>query len=259
MKRYERIIVATGNKSEITLPINIKRARTIPGINIVIETSTNLKKETLIVGFDHKIAPGFFYWIAPLNENMAVIGAGSTKKITLRKLVEEILKKHEITLDNTKIIETYGGLINKGPLPKRIRIGNLLFIGDSAGITKPITGGGLYPIAYVIGNTRKTECYPLTQQIERLVKKVSKKLQRHYPLAKILHDPKNQKLIDSIIEYFDKSGLAYHLSYKISFDNHQELVTSIIRSPKHLFNLLRIGIKEKRTRQLLRMAIETLL
>jgi len=257
-KTYDKIIVATGNKSDISLPKKIKRAKTIPGINIVVETNTNLKKHTLIVGFDHKIAPGFFYWIAPLNDNKAVIGAGSFKKITISELAEAILKKHEIALENTRIIETYGGLINKGPLPKRIRIGKLLFIGDSAGITKPITGGGLYPIAYVIGNTTETECYSLLHQVEGLVKKISKKLQKHYPIAKILHEPENQKLIDSIIEYFDKSGLAEHLSYKISFDNHQELVTSVIRNPKHLFNLLRIGIKEKRTLQLLRMGFETL-
>lgn len=94
--------------------------------------------DTIHVFFDKTIAPGFFAWLIPINENLAKVGlASKSNSFELIKIFfKRIGIKNYIKINSSPIV--IGGV--KENLVKD----KILSVGDSAGQTKPTTGGGIY-------------------------------------------------------------------------------------------------------------------
>jgi len=94
---------------------------------------------TLQAYISKRIINNGWAWVFPKKGTLNV-GIGSFIPINLKPKLDSFVKSLGI---KGKILETNGGLIPlHGPI-KKIYKGNVLFVGDSAGHTNPVSGGGI--------------------------------------------------------------------------------------------------------------------
>jgi len=112
-------------------------------------TNTKLDPEFVEIFVGKNIAPGFFAWIIPTNENgtNARIGLCTIQNSSYpTKYYLSNLFKNKVVLPylkDAKIKQNMGGSIPLGPL-KKTYSSNVLLVGDSAAQVKPTSGGGIY-------------------------------------------------------------------------------------------------------------------
>ena len=89
--------------------------------------------------------PGGYGWLFPKGR-FANLGLGADKhfaaelKAPLDALHQQLIAENRV---GAEIAYRTGGAIPVGGMRKRLVIGNILFTGDAAGLTHPITGGGI--------------------------------------------------------------------------------------------------------------------
>jgi len=90
-----------------------------------------------------KIAPGFFAWCIPTEENMARIGLCSND--APMEHLQRLLSSHPIISRRYRgsVTDFVVGSVPLGPLKRTIADG-VMIVGDAAGQVKPTTGGGVY-------------------------------------------------------------------------------------------------------------------
>lgn len=97
--------------------------------------------------FNKKIIPDGYIWIFP-KKNVLDIGIGTivsntkNKKVNLKKNLLEFIKTHPL-LSKGKISYSKGGMI-PCKIYEHLTHKNTIMIGDAAGISSPIHGGGIY-------------------------------------------------------------------------------------------------------------------
>ncbi|MBU0471815.1 MAG: NAD(P)/FAD-dependent oxidoreductase [Nanoarchaeota archaeon] len=80
-----------------------------------------------------------FGWIFPKKDTFN-IGVGSYRQVYLKERLDNLVK---LTGVKGKILETNGGLIPLGGSLLKFYSDNLMLVGDAAGHTNPLTGGGI--------------------------------------------------------------------------------------------------------------------
>lgn len=112
-------------------------------------TNTNLDPDFVELFVGKNIAPDFFAWIIPTNEN------GTNARIGLctiqnsahlpKYYLSNLFKSKNLSpyLKDAKIKQNIGGSIPLGTL-KKTYSSNVLLVGDSAAQVKPTSGGGIY-------------------------------------------------------------------------------------------------------------------
>ena len=120
----------------------------LKGIGIEIK-NTNLDPDFVEIFLGKNIAPGFFAWLIPTNEE------GTEGRIGLCISQDALhppayylsnFLKNKLTnqyLKHIKINKKIGGIIPLGQL-KKTYSSNILLVGDAAAQVKPTSGGGLY-------------------------------------------------------------------------------------------------------------------
>jgi geranylgeranyl reductase family protein len=112
-------------------------------------TNTNLDPDFVELFVGKNIAPGFFAWIIPTNENgkEARIGLCTVQNSTHppKYYLSNLFKNKNLSpyLKDAKITQNIGGSIPIGAL-KKTYSSNALLVGDSAAQVKPTSGGGIY-------------------------------------------------------------------------------------------------------------------
>jgi len=101
------------------------------------------------VGFMSHIKPEYlpgYYWIFPRDEKSANVGVvytgGAERQFSLdiRGLLKEVMEKE--SLGEATVLSKGGGLIPASILP-RLVYENIILVGDAAGLTSPLHGGGI--------------------------------------------------------------------------------------------------------------------
>lgn len=121
------------------------------GIGAEIE-NTDIDPRNVHVFFGNKLAPGFFAWIIPTSRkgNKARMGLCTRypPPYPSKKLLHNLLNYPTTRpfLEDIDIIKVIAGRIPLGYI-KESAGDNVMLIGDSAFQVKPISGGGIYPIA----------------------------------------------------------------------------------------------------------------
>lgn len=88
------------------------------------------------------IAPGFFAWVIPLNDEEARVGL-ACKGSDLKNLLFRFIEKRFGDSERISMHSFYSGfIITCGPIEKTYS-DRLLVVGDAAGQVKPISGGGV--------------------------------------------------------------------------------------------------------------------
>ncbi len=109
--------------------------------DVRVESTDN---EYVYVFLGSKFSQGFFAWAVPLSDDLFRIGLAS-ENLVLTRLKYLLRRMGELTkgdLQPRNIRRVIGGAVYTGGLREHVE-GAVLYIGDSAGQTKPTTGGGL--------------------------------------------------------------------------------------------------------------------
>ncbi len=99
--------------------------------------------QTCEIFFNIDYAPGGYVWIYPTGEDSAKVGLGTGSRYPRRYL--------DAFIGESKLSERLGGMKTEyitgalpvGGLRERLCFGNILLVGDSAGMADPITGAGI--------------------------------------------------------------------------------------------------------------------
>ncbi|KXG77702.1 hypothetical protein AN618_09000 [Fervidicola ferrireducens] len=98
------------------------------------------------IGNNFKVGllPGLFgyYWIFPKDRNSANVGVGNfgREPVKLWNLLEQVLEREG--LSGYRVVRELGGICPVRMLP-RLTYDNILLVGDAAGLTSPLHGGGI--------------------------------------------------------------------------------------------------------------------
>lgn len=94
--------------------------------------------------YGRQLAPGFFAWIIPMGERRARVGLASRNKSKIR--LDSALLHHPIISKRLKTgekIRGMGGTVIVGQPKTRISSDGIVVVGDTAGMVKATTGGGV--------------------------------------------------------------------------------------------------------------------
>jgi digeranylgeranylglycerophospholipid reductase len=94
--------------------------------------------------YGRNIAPGFFAWVIPLGEKRARVGLATRSKSKIR--LDSLMHHHKIVserMKGAKIERSFGGIVLVGMPIARMTYRNIIAVGDTAGIVKATTGGGV--------------------------------------------------------------------------------------------------------------------
>ncbi len=99
--------------------------------------------QTCEIFFNSDYAPGGYVWIYPTGEKSAKVGAGITKG-SPRKYLDAFISGSPVAgrLAGEKT-EYITGALPIGGLREKLSLGNVLLVGDSAGMADPVTGAGI--------------------------------------------------------------------------------------------------------------------
>jgi len=93
----------------------------------------------------NQLAPGWFGWVIPLDQNHARVGIGSARKSTsASSCFQLLLKTYPERFKELKIIKPTGGIVVLG-FHSRTYGPRVMLVGDAARQNKPLSGGGLHP------------------------------------------------------------------------------------------------------------------
>lgn len=99
--------------------------------------------------FDVNYAPGGYVWLYPTGKDSAKVGLGVKKSLARRKPIDylnKFISEHPRAgkkLLNATPISTIVGLLPISGLLEKISNGNVLLVGDAAGMADPISGAGI--------------------------------------------------------------------------------------------------------------------
>jgi digeranylgeranylglycerophospholipid reductase len=143
------IVAADGPRSVVAKSLGLKPLKTLIGVQS--EVPINKRSSSTIIVLSHSIFAGYA-WMFPKG-NTANIGVGvqAFKNISPRFMLNEIIKRFvELGLVKDGRLAIYSGLIPCAGIRNPLVISNIMFAGDAAGLTHPITGAGI-PQAIISG------------------------------------------------------------------------------------------------------------
>lgn len=134
--KYNFIIDAGGAKSLIKKGYK----DVLPAIQMDIKSEREIfDKELAGIFVDKNINSEYFIWVSPRSDRVYRVGSASSEN--LRDKLTSFIKREKLF---GRISGRLGGLIITGGPIKNFVSGNVLSVGDSAGMVKITTGGGLY-------------------------------------------------------------------------------------------------------------------
>ena len=140
-EEYDFIIGADGAESSVAKTFNFERPAIFTAKQYLMEFET-LDSHMVELYFGRRYSDGFFAYASPVDDGLARVGVVSRSNPS--RYLERLLSEHPSASQRAgkSVLE-----VNSGPVPIGLVDfvnGNAALIGDSAGMVKPYTGGGLY-------------------------------------------------------------------------------------------------------------------
>lgn len=131
--KFDYLVGADGARSSVAEKYDMGKIDYINAIQG--ESSKKIDDDFVYIYLDKKFSPGFFSWIIPDGEKIR-IGTGSSER-KLREKFNIFLKKIDVSAEKVK-----SALIPAGM--RKFYKKNVVLTGDSAGLVKATSGGGIY-------------------------------------------------------------------------------------------------------------------
>ena len=166
---YRILIAADGPHSSVAASLKLPPLATVYTRQYSVPLRKPLVHTEIWLSGDY---PGGYAWLFPKGV-CANLGAGADKRFTHDlKQPLDALHRYLVThgVVGAETISLTGGLIPVGGLRSELVLGNILFVGDAAGLTHPITGAGI-AAAVASGELagEAAECYLQEQQAGALL------------------------------------------------------------------------------------------
>lgn len=165
--------------------------------------------------FTRKYAPGGYAWIIPTGRDTANVGVGIRMPFveeghTARHYLNKFIKEHPLAsekLKKAKVTSIMRGVIPAGGAPPETQAGNVLIVGDAAGMLMPTSGGGI-PLAMVGGRIAgETAAHfldgsaPLEEYEQKWRKEIGNDLETSLLIRRMLDSfMKNDTLMSSLMK-----------------------------------------------------------
>jgi digeranylgeranylglycerophospholipid reductase len=140
------VLIAEGARSVLSknagFPVISKRSR-LPAYQYEVK-GVDVEENQVEMFYGRQLAPGFFAWVIPIGEKRARIGLASKNKSKIR--LDLALNHHPILSERFKGAEKVrgiGGVVLVGQPVSRLSSDGMVIIGDTAGMVKATTGGGV--------------------------------------------------------------------------------------------------------------------
>ena len=139
-------LIAEGSRSVLSKSVGfptISRRSRLPAYQYEVK-GVEIEEDLVEMFYGRQYAPGFFAWIIPLRDGRARVGLASRNKSKVR--LDSALKHHPIISERMKGAEKVrglGGVVLVGQPVSRLSSDGLAIVGDTAGMVKATTGGGV--------------------------------------------------------------------------------------------------------------------
>lgn len=198
----EYIIGADGVNSEVAKAFGFKRPEILTAVQF--EVKFEAIDENFVEIYLGRAYSDFFAYAVPLGDTARV---GVIAKTNAILYLRNLLEKHPSVSRRFEgsILELNSGLIPL-ELVEFVK-GNVALIGDSAGMVKPHTGGGLYYL--LVAAEKLAEAFPNLESYRReFLKEIGKEINLGYRIRRIygLKDSEIESIVEALKD-FDFSGI----------------------------------------------------
>jgi len=192
------IVGADGAASRVAKWIGIKQRRFANCMQYEIAGVSIETPEIAETYFSMEYAPYTYAWIYPTSKTSAKVGVGVIGKnpfIYLNSFMKSIEK-----FKNAKVFAIYKGLVPLSGIHEKILSGNILLVGDAAGVTDPITGAGILSGIITGKLAARAIAEENVEKYQAMVNKVlGKRLQRSLEKRKIFDEIKNDEELENML------------------------------------------------------------
>ena len=140
--QYRLLVAADGPHSAVAQALGLAEMEVVTTRQYTVPLKREYSDTDIWLSADY---PGGYAWLFPKGE-WANLGLGLDKRFTadMKKPLDELHSQLVAQgLVGEQITYRTGGAIPVGGLRERLVVGNVLFTGDAAGLTHPITGAGI--------------------------------------------------------------------------------------------------------------------
>jgi digeranylgeranylglycerophospholipid reductase len=243
-------IIAEGSRCQLSgsigLPI-VEKSSKYPAFQYEV-SGVDIDDGLVEMFYGRNVAPGFFAWIIPLGEKRARVGLAARNKSKIR--LDALIHHHKIVskrMEGAKIERSLGGIVLVGLPIARMTNRNVIAVGDTAGIVKATTGGGVILGGLTAKLAGKIIAEALSssaiargiQQYEKQWKSmISNELRTMY-LAQLALSSLSDKGLDSIIKDAANLGLLDAVKSEGDMDLQGSVIKKLLTNPRMVLTGLR--------------------
>ncbi len=247
------VLGCDGGASETRSIMGLENPKeTIPGISMEIEIgSGTVPRDRVAVLTGEKTARGFFAWIIPSFPNNGIrIGLSSVDGPGLRAGLKNLFEDKRVSSflstdgkESLGIISKVYGSVPMGQ-PREISKGPVLLMGDSAGMAKPTSGGGIFPALMAVDTLVKsidagngTARESIRTFNEKWKKGYGRELTKAMALRRIVRDLSDEEINAALIALSDEKKLDL-INEKGDIDQPVQLAVGLLRMDPSLLALI---------------------
>ncbi len=224
------LVVASTGASQDVLPSKHRLWR-LKGLQAVAEAARRPEEGVFSVVYHEAVSPEMFGWIVPLGERRLLVGLAAASRAYERLTV--LLRMADRAYGPLRLKHYYGGTVLRGPPRPRQVEGRILYLGDSAGMVKPYTGGGLYPISLTAPMAAALASEGREGSYDAAVSPLKRQLLAQYRLTRLacMLGPRGAA---AALRSIRLAGLEDEVSRKVDYDSHEELLRMLLPSAHRL-------------------------
>lgn len=238
------VVIAEGVRSVLSKSVGfstISKSSRLPAFQYEVK-GVDIEDDLVEMFYGRQLAPGFFAWIIPLGEGQARVGLAAKSKSKIR--LESALLHHPIIskrLKNAERIRGMGGTVIVGQPKSKISADGMVIVGDTAGMVKATTGGGVIIgglTARIAGETVSDGLHAsdtsrkfLSRYDKRCKSLYHRELQTMYYAQKALTSL-TDKGLDSVVRDANDMGLLNIIRREGDMDLQGQVIRKLIASPR---------------------------
>ncbi|ASJ09828.1 bacteriochlorophyll synthase [Thermococcus sp. P6] len=203
-----------------------------------VEVVGNFRRDFVEVWVNRDLNPEFFFWVAPVREDLARVGTFGSLRAIYRFLRLKMLRP-------ASVVEFKAGSVGFGRRKPWVR-GNVALIGDAALQIKPTTAGGIVYGMYCAHALRKALLNGRLEEYERECSFVKKGISFGLRFRKLFLGM-DQDTIERVFEILGSEEAREVIESQADFDDHVKTAKAILKRPKLLAGLIRVSPRIIRT------------
>jgi geranylgeranyl reductase family protein len=244
-------VIAEGSRCQLSanagLPV-VPKSSKYPAFQYEV-SGIDIDENIVEMFYGKQVAPGFFAWIIPIGNRKARIGLAARDKSKIR--LDALMRHHRIVserMKGAKIERSLGGIVLVGMPIAKMTTENVIAVGDTAGIVKATTGGGVIlggMTARVAGRT-VADSLSADEVVEQSLSRYNKVCKgmvynelRMMHLAQLALTALDDKGLDSVIKDASTMGLLDIIKREGDMDLQGNVIKRLLREPRMILTGLR--------------------